>query len=266
MSTPRTAVGRAGSMAAVPEPTVDDRIRDGMVPKHEQLRTRLAELATRLPAGSPLPGERQLCVEHGVSRITVREAIGQLVSEGVLVRVRGKGTFVAERAARSRLHLASFHEDMRRLGLRPSTAVLAVARTVPPAATRRALELDAGAAAWHVRRLRLADEQPMSVDDAWYPAGLFPDLDQQDLAGSLYTLFAERYDCTIDRAEQTVRATEADPGVATLLGLLGGRPVLVFDRVSYSAGRPVEHALSTYRGDRYEVQMTVALGREGVGA
>jgi GntR family transcriptional regulator len=250
------SIRRNGTMAAVSEPL----IVDGVVPKHEQLRGRLTELAARLPAGSPLPGERQLCVEHGVSRITVREAIGQLVSEGVLVRVRGKGTFVAERAARSRLHLASFTKDMRRLGLHPSTVVLAVARLVPPVATRRALELPPGAPAWHVRRLRLADEQPMSIDDAWYPAGVLPDLDQQDLTGSLYTLLAERYDCTIDRAEQTVRAAEADRETSVLLGLPAGRPVLVFDRVSYSDGRPVEHALSTYRGDRYEVQMTVELG------
>jgi GntR family transcriptional regulator len=243
-------------MSAVAEP----HIVDGVVPKHEQLRGRLAELAARLPAGSPLPGERQLCIEHGVSRITVREAIGQLVSEGVLVRVRGKGTFVAERAARSRLHLASFHEDMRRLGLHPSTAVLDVARLVPPPATRQALELAPGADAWHVRRLRLADAQPMSVDDAWYAASLLPDLDRQDLTGSLYTLLAEEYGCTIDRAEQTVRAAEADRLTGVLLGVPTGRPVLVFDRVSYSAGRPVEHAESTYRGDRYEVQMTVELG------
>jgi GntR family transcriptional regulator len=256
VSTVRAGRGRDGTIAAVAEP----HIVDGLVPKHEQLRGRLTELAARLPAGSPLPGERQLCVEHGVSRITVREAIGQLVSEGVLVRVRGKGTFVAERAARSRLHLASFHEDMQRMGLRPSTVVLGVGKAQPPTATRRALELPTGGPAWHVRRLRLADDQPMSIDDAWYAPALLPDLDRQDLTGSLYTLLADRYGCTIDRAEQTVRAAEADRETGVLLGLPPGRPVLVFDRVSFSGDRPVEHAESTYRGDRYEVQMTVQTG------
>ena len=132
---------------------------------------------------------------------------------------------MAERPARSRLHLASFHEDMRRLGLRPGTVVLDVARSVPPPATRRALELPPGAQAWHVRRLRLADDQPMSIDDAWYEASVLPDLDRQDLTGSLSTLLADQYGCTIDRAEQRLRAAE-----------------------------------STYRGDRYELLMTVELG------
>ena len=252
----RPGAGRAGSMGTV---SAEPLIVDGVVPKHEQLRGRLTELAARLPAGTPLPGERQLCIDHGVSRITVREAIGQLVSEGVLVRVRGKGTFVAERAARSRLHLASFNSDMRRLGLQPSTVVLAVARLMPPPATRRALDLAAGASAWHVRRLRLADQQPMSIDDAWYVTDVLPDLDAQDLTGSLYSLLADHYGCPIDRAEQTVRAAVADRETGPLLGLSAGRPVLVFDRVSYSGGRPVEHAESTYRGDRYEVEMTVEL-------
>jgi GntR family transcriptional regulator len=87
-----------------------------------------------------------------------------------------------------------------------------------------------------------------------------PDLDQQDLTGSIYTLLAEHYGCTIDRAEQTVRAAEADRESGVLLGLSPGRPVLVFDRVAYSGGRPVEHTESTYRGDRYELQMTVETG------
>lgn len=228
---------------------------------HGQLRARLAEQAARLPAGAALPGERQLCELHGVSRVTVREAVGQLVADGVLVRVPGAGTFVAERPARSRLHLASFAEDMRRLGLRPSTVVLEVALTEPPAATREALVLAPGAPAWHVRRLRLADGEPMSVDDGWYAADVAPDLGDHDLSGSVYTLLGDVYGAVVDRAEQSVRATEADPATAQLLGLAGGRAVLAFDRVARSGGRPVEHTRSVYRGDRYEVAMSLELGR-----
>ncbi len=240
-------------------PVRDGPIRDGMVPKHEQLRQILVRVITEeLGPGDMLPGERQLCADHGVSRITVRAAIGQLVNEGLLVRIHGKGTFVAARTARSRLHLASFNEDMRRLGLTPSTVVLDVQRGVPPAATVDALALRPGEEAVRVRRLRLADGRPMSVDDAWYSAALAPDLDTCPLTGSIYELLRERYGVTIDRAEQTVAATEAGEEYAALLGTSPAKPVLVFDRVSFAGDRRVEHCCSRYRGDRYEIVMSVA--------
>ena len=196
-------------------------ITDGVVPKHEQLRTILARrIAEDLRPGDMLPGERQLSVDHGVSRITVR----------------------------SRLHLASFNTDMRRLGLTPSTVVLDVTRTVPPQDTVDALGLAPDGEAVRVRRLRLADGTPMSVDDAWYSAALAPDLDACPLTGSISELL---------RAEQTVAAAEADEEHAALLGLAVGKPILEFDRVSYAGSRPVEHCWSRYRGDRYEISMAV---------
>jgi GntR family transcriptional regulator len=244
-------------VAAQPE----DRKRhivDGVVPKREQLRTILIDLARSLSPGDVLPSERQLCLDHGVSRITVREAIGQLVNEGLLVRVRGKGTFVAARTARSRLHLASFTDEMRRMGLEPSTVVLSAELEVPPARTAAALGLDERAETYHLRRLRLADGMQISIDEGWYPAALFPGLDKLDLTKSVYRALADQYGHTIDRAEQTVGAAEASPEMATLLGLAPRRPVLVADRISYSGPHAVEHALTTYRGDRYELQMSLS--------
>jgi GntR family transcriptional regulator len=229
---------------------------DGVVPKHQQLRTILTELVTsRLRPGDILPSERQLCADYGVSRITVREALGQLVSDGLLVRTQGKGTFVAHRPARSRLHIASFHEDMRRMGLEPSTVLLSVGRGTPPAETAQRLRLTPQSSAYHVRRLRLADGVPMSVDDAWYSADLLPGLDQLDLRSSLYDVLARHYGRPIDHAEQTVGAGLAGPELGRLLRIPGSGPVLRFDRLSASRGDPVEHARSWYRADRYELFM-----------
>jgi GntR family transcriptional regulator len=226
----------------------------GVVPKHQQLRTILTELVTtQLRPGDMLPSERQLCADYGVSRITVREALGQLVSDGLLVRTQGKGTFVAHRPARSRLHIASFHEDMRRMGLEPATVVLSAARVTAPAQTVERLRLAPGGAAYHVRRLRLADRVPMSVDDAWYSAELVPGLDQLDLQASLYDILARHYGRPIDHAEQTVSAGLAGEEMGRLLGIPGSGPVLKFDRVSYSRGDAIEHARSWYRADRYEL-------------
>ncbi|WP_316762457.1 GntR family transcriptional regulator [Streptomyces herbicida] len=231
----------------------------GMLPKHAQLRAILVDMCTKqLSPGDALPSERQLCADHGVSRVTVREAIGQLVAEGLAVRVHGRGTFVAERAYRSELRLASFHEDMRRLGLEPGTVVLSVGRDTPSPATTAALRLPEGRQTWHVRRLRLANGTPIAVDDAWYDAELLPDLDDVDFTASVYETLATRYGRPVDRAEQTVGAGPASPDIATVLGVPKGTPVMAFDRIAYSDKQPIEHAYTWFRADRYKLHMTLA--------
>ncbi|MFC7958726.1 MULTISPECIES: GntR family transcriptional regulator [Nocardiaceae] len=233
-------------------------LRDSAVPKHEQLRAILLHRCTKeLQPGDLMPSERRLMEDYGVSRITVREAIGQLVNEGHLVRVRGKGTFVASRPVQSRLHLASFSEEMRAQGLRPTTVVLFARLEEPSAATVAALGIDDGRKAYHIKRLRLADGEPVSVDDGWYDASVLPGLMEHDLSASIYDAVSVHYDRTIDRAEQTVSATAADTEIATLLGTKRGAPVLYFDRVSFHGDQPIEHCESWYRCDRYQLSMEV---------
>ena len=101
------------------------RIDDGPRPKHAQLSDVLAELALReLGPDVAIPSERELMTTYDVSRATVRKAIDSLVAGGLLTRIQGKGTFVARPRVESRLHLASFSQDMRRRGLAPSTRLL----------------------------------------------------------------------------------------------------------------------------------------------
>lgn len=227
------------------------------ITKQARLRTALAELCAEVTPGTLLPSERQLCDDYHVSRMTVREVLGQLESDGIVVRIPGKGTFVAEKVARSRLHMASFTADMRRLGLTPSTVVLHTAHDAPPPVTTAALRLAAGDKALHAVRLRLADDVPMSVDDAWYPAAVAPGLLERDLTGSVYALLEYDYASPVDRAEQTIRAIAADQRQAEWLRTDPGAPMLRFDRVAYSGDTPVEHCRSWYRADRYQVAMTV---------
>ncbi|MBT0568551.1 GntR family transcriptional regulator [Williamsia sp. CHRR-6] len=234
----------------------ESTIVNSMVPKHEQVRAHLERMCTDdLAPGDMLPSERQLCVDFGVSRITVRDAIGQLVNDGMLVRVRGKGTYVAERQVRSRLHLASFHEDMRRQGLNPTTVVIRVETCPPPPRTAVALGLRASDPGHHIVRLRIADGQPISVDDAWYHGPHLPDLVDTDLSASIYETLSHRFGTPIDRAEQTVAAREAPEWIATMLGIATGAPVLAFDRIGRHGEQPLEHTCSWYRADRYELHM-----------
>lgn len=236
-------------------------LADGPRTKHAQLSDALAELAAHeLGPGAAIPSERELMATYGVSRATVRKAIDVLVSDGLLHRVHGKGTFVATPRLESRLHLASFSQDMRRRGLEPSTRLLSVEPDEPPTEVANALGLDGDGTAWRVDRVRLADGEPIALEHGWYPRSLLPGLDRHDLGGSLYELFADVYDLPIDAAEQTLWGETADAATARRLGAPVHTPLLVFRRVSCSAGRPLEHVVSRYRGDRYQLHMS--LGRD----
>ncbi|WP_338087750.1 GntR family transcriptional regulator [Nocardioides lijunqiniae] len=226
--------------------------------KHAQLSDALAEMAVKeLGPEAAIPSERELMAAYGVSRATVRKAIDVLVSDGLLHRVHGKGTFVATPRLESRLHLASFSQDMRRRGLEPSTRLLSVEPDEPPSEVAQALALDPGASAWRVDRVRLADAEPIALEHGWYPRALLPGLDRHDLGGSLYELFADVFDAPIDAAEQTLWAETADAATARRLDAPVNTPLLVFRRVSSSAGRPLEHVVSRYRGDRYQLHMSL---------
>lgn len=232
--------------------------------KHVWVRRQLQDLvATTLRPGDALLGERQLEEQFGVSRITVRRAISDLVQDGALVRIKGKGTFVSHGLVRSTLHLASFNEDMRAAGFEPSTRVITAATAEPTTAAAEHLGLAPGQEAYQIRRLRLANGAPVSVDESWLPPGLLPDLLAEDLTGSLYRVLAASGH-PVQHVEQTVEAAAAPEETASLLDIGPGAPVLLFRRRSFTGeddpGTPIEYSISTYRSDRYQVSMRLALG------
>ena len=235
------------------------RIQDGPVPKHEQLRSILeALISTELVPGDPLPGERALEEKYGVSRITVRRAIGDLVAAGRLRRVRGKGTFVAPAPLVSRLHLASFSDEMRAQRVKAGSRILLAERTTPPDEVAAFFGTPPTTEHIRLRRLRLGDGEPYAVDDAWYNSLLVPDLLENDVYHSVYTLLESEYELGITEAEQTVTAVTAGPDNAPLLDVTPDTALLHIVRYARSGGNNVEFCSSVYRTDRYRLTTRVA--------
>ena len=199
--------------------TVLDRPLSSATTKRAQVRSILEQLIdTELHPGDAIPSERTLVTRLGVSRVTVRQAIADLVESRVLERVHGKGTYVTGPQVDSRLHLTSFSREMRDRGLVPATVVLAAAEEPADDDVAYALRIRPGRPVIRVERLRMADGTPMAYEVGHYPSMLFPGLLQREL-GSLYDVFATEYGVVVTSGEQTVRAESADADRARILGI-----------------------------------------------
>jgi GntR family transcriptional regulator len=234
-----------------------DRQPTSATTKRAQVRGILEHLIeTELNPGDAIPSERALVVRLAVSRVTVRQAISDLVDVGVLERIHGKGTYLAGPQVDSRLHLTSFSREMRDRGLVPATVVLSAGEQPADNDVAFALRIRPGQAVVRVERLRTADGTPMAYEVGHYPSTLFPGLLQREL-GSLYDVFASEYGVVVSSGEQTVRAESADARQARILGIAKRAPLLVQERVTYAGERAIEMSTSWYRADRYRIHMAI---------
>lgn len=258
--TPTTTPTAVASTIAAAETQLTSRLlKDGPKPKHAQLREILEEIcATELSPGDMLPGERVLEETYGVSRITVRRAIGDLVASGKLKRARGKGTFVAPNPLVSRLHLASFSSEMSAQHLQASSKILQAARAMAPEEISAFFNAEPGVMHTHLRRLRLGDNRPYAIDDGWYNGSYAPDLLENDVYNSVYSILDKHYKVPVTDADQTATAICADEETSVLLDVPTGAPLLRIVRQSFSEGRPVEWCSSLYRTDRYALKTHVS--------
>jgi len=223
--------------------------------KQRETRQRVLDLIENLNVGDSIPSERQLAGDLGVSRLTVRAALDELVREGYLLRRRGAGTFVAEPKVAKGMTISSFSEDMRQRGLTPGSRTLEL--QVVPACARlgRILHVSPAEPVTVAKRLRLADGEPMAIELLHVRESLLPGLSAADLeADSFYDLLANRYGIEIVGGEQTVEPTVTDEEESATLGVPLHSPALLFERVTRSpTGEIVEFTVSVYRGDRYRI-------------
>jgi GntR family transcriptional regulator len=231
----------------------------GATSKQQLLREQLETLIRGMAPGDLLPAERRLAKELGVARMTLRRVIDDLVAESRLVRRAGSGTFVASAKVSQRLSATSFSADMRARGLVPGSRTIEARRFPAGMMLAGLLGVPPQTDVLFVRRLRLADGEPMAVEDLHVPATVAPGLTGEDLQGrSFYDLLAERYDDPVVSGTQTVEPALVGEDVAALLGVDPGSPVFLFERTSrVRSGGIAEFVRSTYRGDRYRIVVDI---------
>lgn len=211
--------------------------------------------AGRLAEGDQVPSERELAERFRMSRMTVRHALTELVTDGSLFRHQGKGTFVARPKIRQGLAgLTSFTEDMLARGLKPGARILSVEAVSAPYRVRHALSLGPESTmVLRMERLRLADGEPMALEQVHLPYPRFASLLEADLVNaSLYQVLAEQYGVQMSSAIQTIEPAVADAPLARALAVREGALLLLLERTTFDErGEPLEFATSYYRGDRY---------------
>ena len=240
------------------------RLNAGPVPLYHQLSQILREAIEQgvHQPGERLPSEPELIREYGVSRITVRQALDELETEGLIIRRHGKGTYVAEpRIEQELIRLTDFVEDMQHAGQQPSSRVLAFVHEAARPLVSRALHVPEGMEVVRIDRVRLANEQPIAYDITWLPLRFGELVAGSDLTKeTIYQVLEQRYAIPVLSGTFTITATQATAYQATILESEPGAPLLVMQRLSYTTrDEPVYFQERYYRPDR--VQYRVSLSR-----
>jgi GntR family transcriptional regulator len=205
-----------------------------------------------LKVGAQLPTEDDLIARFGVSRITVRRAIQNLVRRNLVEIRRGKGTFVAAPKITQELkELSGFVEDMHSLGRKPTARVIAKEIVAANEIVARQLALTTGERVVRIRRVRLADSVPLSFDETYLPLEIGKKVMTNDLKiEPIFSLLERKYDVPLIEAEYKLDAVAAGSEVARVLKVKPRSPVFRIERTSYSTGdRPVDYETLHYRGD-----------------
>jgi GntR family transcriptional regulator len=227
-------------------------VKAGRGPAHAQIEAALEHAIERgrLSPGDRLPAERDLAERYGVSRMTLRQALGALEQRGRVRRSKGRygGTYVAEPKLEL-LGTSALSDQLRGLGVAAGARVLsAVERDAEPD------EALLGARVFAIERVRLANGEPVALERGAYAADAFAGLLDERLDGSLYELIRARYDEVPVRAVERLEPGLARDDEANVLGVAPGAPVMLVERTAFSAtGRPLERSRDVFRGDRTRV-------------
>ena len=227
-------------------------------PVYEQLADALRnEIKQNCRPNDKLLSEREIMKKYEVSRNTVREALSELENIGYIYRQHGKGTFVANMAKKTAElgNEYSFTEQMKALGRQPMTKILKLTKESANEYFSKKLGIAFGSEMIKLKRLRIADNQPMMIDRTYLPAKVFPDLSKvelEDQQRSLYNVFLEDYGQKVKLADETLFAGIITDEDAHLLNIKPNLPGFMLRRTTYNQKNEIiEYTISSARGDQF---------------
>ena len=219
------------------------RILDGTYQPHQQL-----------------PSEADMITAFNVSRITVRQALGDLENEGLIFKLHGKGTFVSQPKAFQDLgRLQGFGEAMRQMGYETYSRVISIRNVTPSTQVREQLKLGKRAGVTELRRLRFLNRAPISLDVSYLPTSLGQKLAKEDLATrDVFVILENDYGLSLGHADLQIGSALADEHLATQLQVQEGSPILFIERTTHDAeGTPIDYEHLFYRGDAFQYRVRV---------
>lgn len=231
-------------------------VRKSPLPRYYQLKEIMREKinSNEWKPGDLIPSERELGEQYGISRMTARQAITELVNEGLFYREQGKGTFVSRHKITQQLiRLTGFTEDMKARGQQPGSKIIS-AKMIPADETvAEQLHIKPGLMIFQLQRLRLADEEPLAIEVSNLFFNGCERLIEEDLENnSLYRLLESKYKLPLMEAEQQLEAGLIGPEEAQLLNIPVGSAALFVRRTTYSEhDQPIEYVRSIYCGSKY---------------
>lgn len=225
----------------------------GRIPLHYRVKAELLGMIHELDEGAALPAERELAQRYKVSRITLRQAVSELMLEGKLLRRHGSRTVVAPPKVLQPLSLRSYTEGMREQGIEPCRITVTAEQMQPDSELARQLHVDPDGEVVHLERVLLADGERVGLESTYLPLDRFPGLlEDFDPNRSLYGYLHEELGVVFDEAEERIETVLATPREALLIGTNSSVPMVLLHRVSWSPdGAPIERVRSLFRGDRF---------------
>lgn len=230
------------------------------IPLYHQLAEQLREgiESGQYPVGAQLPSVRELAQQEGISYMTARQAIGELVKQGLLEIRKGLGAYVARsKITYDSLRLSSFTEDMRKLERPSYSELLALEITEPTPSIARHLQIEVRERVIRIERLRYGGNEALVLDCSYLVAALCPGLEQSRLeTTSLYELLEGKYGLKLVHSAEWLEATGANAYEAELLQIPERTPMILVRGVTYLTDeRPIEYYKSLFRGDRFRFKI-----------